>query len=418
MGQTNRMMSREQVQGEEREQKQGEEKENGNGNRNYISGELANSDDTHADLGASMKPPVKSWVQRKRASFELMCASRNEGVYNIKSDRLFLKQNCKHERKKSDLKPDLCLQMSALKDNDENEDSTSEISDRDPNKRRINAESMKEIFTEGGSETKETAKYDDQPCNVVSNDINEKNIKEDILEENVSETKYESKQEEQLCDEARGTDANEKNNYENMSDMMNIEAIISEQTDELIDPRTIKDPESDINEESSFDKVSEPKDDLMNNNQTCNEDVAHDINKENQDENINQSFLSRDEAIKLSTNASGNSQPRLSTIQGSKLLIKHGETDSTCKEDGMDKILDINIEKVNNTMNIIAEELESEDSVQGLPPSKTIKNYGSPNIPGKQAVIPTFGSKDPVVKKMVYNQYREMLRKYTQSSRL
>merc|ERR1711892_1132942 len=212
MGQTNRMMSREQVQGEEREQKQGEEKENGNGNRNYISGELANSDDTHADLGASMKPPVKSWVQRKRASFELMCASRNEGVYNIKSDRLFLKQNCKHERKKSDLKPDLCLQMSALKDNDENEDSTSEISDRDPNKRRINAESMKEIFTEDGSETKETAKYDDQPCNVVSNDIIEKNIKEDVIEENLSETKYESKQEEQLCNEAMGTNANEKNN--------------------------------------------------------------------------------------------------------------------------------------------------------------------------------------------------------------
>jgi len=401
------------VQGEEREQKQGEEEENGNVNRNYISGDLANSDDTHDDLGASMKPPVKSWVQRKRASFELMCASRNEGVYNIKSDRLFLKQNCKHERKKSDLKPDLCLQMSALKDNDENEDSTSEISDRDPNKRRINAESMKEIFTEGGSETKETAKYDDQPCNVVSNDIIEKNIKEDVIEENVSETKYESKQEEQLCNEAMGTNANEKNNSENVSDMMNIEAIISEQTDELIDPRTIKDAESDINEEASYDK-----DDLMNNNQTCNEDVANNINKENQGENINQSFLSRDEAIKLSTNASGNSQPRLSTIQGSKLLIKHGETDSTCKEDGMDKILDINIEKVNNTMNIIAEELESEDSDQGLPPSKTIKNYGSPNIPGKQAVIPTFGSKDPVVKKMVYNQYREMLRKYTQSSRL
>merc|ERR1711892_504354 len=376
-------MSREQVQGEEREQKQGEEREQKqgeeeeNGNRNYISGELVKSDDTHGDLEANMKPPVKSWVQRKRASFELMCASRNEGVYNIKSDRLILKQNCKHERKKSgeitdmisNYKPDLCLQMSALK---ENEDSTSQISDRDPNKRTINAESMKEIFSEGGAETKETAKYDDQPCNVVSNDIIEKNIKEDVIEENVSETKYESKQEGQLCNEAMGTNANEKNNSENVSDMMNIEAIISEQTDELIDPRTIKDAESDINEESSFDKVSEPKDDLMNNNQTCNEDVADDINKENQDANFNQSFLSRDEAIKLSTNASGNSQPRLSTIQGSKLLIKHGETDSTCKEDEMDKILDINVEKVKNTMNIIAEEFESED--QSLLPIKTIKN--------------------------------------------
>jgi len=387
---------------------------------------LVNSDDTHDDLGASMKPPVKSWVQRKRASFELMCASRNEGVYNIKSDRLFLKQNCKHERKKSgeitemisNYKPDLCLQMSPLKDNDENEDSTSQISDRDPDKRTIRAESMKEIFIEDGSETKEMSKYDDQPCNVVSNDIIEKNSKEDVIEENVSETKYELKQEEKLCDEATGTAANEKNNSENVSDMMNIEATILEQTDELIDPLTIKDTERDINEESSYDKVSEPKDDLMNNNQACNEDVANDINKENHDENINQSFLSRDEAIKLSTNASGNSQPRLSTIQGSKLLIKHGETDSTCKEDGMDKILDINVEKVNNTMNIIAEELESEDSDQGLLPPKTIKNYGSPNIPGKPAVIPTFGSKDPVVKKMVYNQYREMLRKYTQSSRL
>merc|ERR1711892_71087 len=166
MGQTNRMMSREQVQGEEREQKQGEEKENGNGNRNYISGELANSDDTHGDLEANMKPPVKSWVQRKRASFELMCASRNEGVYNIKSDRLFLKQNCKHERKKSgeitemigNYKPDLCLQMIPLQDNNENEDR--DISDRDPNKRTIIAEAIKEIFFEVGSESKERAKYD------------------------------------------------------------------------------------------------------------------------------------------------------------------------------------------------------------------------------------------------------------------
>merc|ERR1711892_679928 len=93
-----------------------------------------------------------------------------------------------------------------------------------------------------------------------------------------------------------------------------------------------------------------------------------------------------------------------------------GETDSTCKDEGMEKIHENSFEKVSNTMNIIAE--ESEGSDQRITNIITKKYTESPNIPGKQAVIPTFGSKDPVVKKMVYNQYREMLRKYTQSSRL
>jgi hypothetical protein len=33
-----------------------------------------------------------------------------------------------------------------------------------------------------------------------------------------------------------------------------------------------------------------------------------------------------------------------------------------------------------------------------------------------QAVVTNIGSRDPMVKKMVYNQYRDMLRKYSNTS--
>jgi len=135
-------------------------------------------------------------------------------------------------------------------------------------------------------------------------------------------------------------------------------------------------------------------------------------------ENVHTSFLSRDEAIKLSTNASGTSQPRLSTKAGSNLLIKHGETDSTCKEERTDKIRDKNVEKVSSATTINTQDFEPEESDQGLKTISTPRHNECQNLSAKPAVIPTFGSKDPVVKKMVYNQYREMLRKYTQSSRL
>ena len=61
-----------------------------------------------------------------------------------------------------------------------------------------------------------------------------------------------------------------------------------------------------------------------------------------------------------------------------------------------------------------------EDFDQGLKsiPAARYNNDCQNFLPAKHTATPTFGSKDPVVKKMVYNQYREMLRKYTQSSRL
>merc|ERR1719348_173303 len=142
------------------------------------------------------------------------------------------------------------------------------------------------------------------------------------------------------------------------------------------------------------------------------------VTKKNNDENVDKGFLSRDEAIKLSTNASGTSQPRLSTRPGNSLLIKHGETDSTCKEEETDKIQDKNVEKVSSATTINAKVFEPEESDQGLRTIPTPKYAECQNLSGKQTVTPTFGSKDPVVKKKVYNQYREMLRKYTQSSRL
>ena len=65
-----------------RDHKQGEDMKNGNGYRNSVGDNVDNDDDTRSDLGASRKSPVKSWVQRKRDSFELMCASRNEISYS------------------------------------------------------------------------------------------------------------------------------------------------------------------------------------------------------------------------------------------------------------------------------------------------------------------------------------------------
>lgn len=38
------------------------------------------------------------------------------------------------------------------------------------------------------------------------------------------------------------------------------------------------------------------------------------------------------------------------------------------------------------------------------------------NFTGRQPVMTKIGSRDPVVKKMVYNQYRDMLRKYSNTS--
>jgi len=144
------------------------------------------------------------------------------------------------------------------------------------------------------------------------------------------------------------------------------------------------------------------------------------VTQKNNDENVNTDFLSRDEAIKLSTNASGTLQPRLSTKAGNKHLIKHGETDSTCNKEETDKIQDKNVKKVSSSMTNNTKVFGPKELDQGLKtiPPPRYNNDCQNFLPAKQTVTPTFGSKDPVVKKMVYNQYREMLRKYTQSSRL
>jgi len=54
----------------------GEEQRHGSGYRNLVGIDLDKEDDT--DIGESRKPAVKSWVQRKRDSFEMMSASRND----------------------------------------------------------------------------------------------------------------------------------------------------------------------------------------------------------------------------------------------------------------------------------------------------------------------------------------------------
>ena len=95
------------------------------------------------------------------------------------------------------------------------------------------------------------------------------------------------------------------------------------------------------------------------------------------------------------------------------LIIKHEETDSPCKDDRTDKIQYKNVEKVCSSVTSIKK--KSDPDLETITTGTTNE---STNLAGKQTIVPTFGSKDPVVKKMVYNQYREMLRKYTQSSRL
>jgi preprotein translocase subunit SecD len=169
--------------------------------------------------------------------------------------------------------------------------------------------------------------------------------------------------------------------------------------------------------EKTEDKTTKRTNNLHIKEETHNKD-GDAINDDTERKKVNQSILSRDEAIKLSTNASGTLQPRMSTKTGSKLLIKHEETDSTFKDDGKDQIRPRIVRKVSNSMSIKKKEFEQEESDPGFINFPTAKPNESAKWGGKQTVIPTFGSKDPVMKKMVYNQYREMLRKYTQSSRL
>merc|ERR1719419_228532 len=160
--------------------------------------------------------------------------------------------------------------------------------------------------------------------------------------------------------------------------------------------------------------------------QEYNEDNNQPINSKHESTNLTQekdyipvrpSFLSRDEAIKLSTNASGTSQPRLSTKPGSKLLIKHEEYDSTCEDDVADKIQDKNVEKVYSKVSYKNQEADSRETNPGYFVKSISALNDTKGVGIKPAPIQSFASKDPVVKKMVYNQYREMLRKYTQSSR-
>jgi len=394
-GQGDKKMSREQEQGEERERKQGESV---NVNRNYISGDLANGDDTQDDLGASMKPPVQSWVQKKRASFELMCASRSDGF-------------------RSAYKPDYFVSKSYK----EKGDTTPKLSETKPYMGPIIAESIqiKETILEDISETEEDGRYEEQPCNVILNASNEKNnggIVSDSIQ--MTENTREELKGKKPCNTGVAGEVNEKKNYENVPFITKIGEHVSEpKKDSVYEHQPfIEAIKTYVNEKINLKDSLETEEDSMNKNEQYNAVEASDLDYKNNDENVKNSFLSRDEAIKLSANASGTTQPRLLTITGSKLLIKDGGTDSACKEEGMEKIPGISVEKVSNTMNIIAE--ESEGSDQRITNILTKKYTESPNIPGKQAVIPTFGSKDPVVKKMVYNQYREMLRKYTQSSRL
>ena len=329
-----------------REHKQGEEIKNGNGYRNSVGDNVDNDDDTQSDLGASRKSPVKSWVQRKRDSFELMCASRNESLHikenNQKTKLMFSKQDSKKDDNKT---------------GGNNVVSTFDTFEED------------NFCGPQHLTTKETIKENQEKLDENDENFSLMNVsKDDKMDENV-----------QLC-----ISGEELMKETSITDSMKTEEKVSDLTDEL-----------------HFE------------DKPHNETIVSDDNELNIDRNYNKSMLSRDEAIKLSTNASGTSQPRLSTKTGSKLLIKHEETDSTCKDDRTDKRQDKNDEKVCSSVTIIKK--QSDLDLETIPTGKTNE---STNLAGKQTIVPTFGSKDPVVKKMVYNQYREMLRKYTQASRL
>ena len=60
------------------------------------------------DLGISKKSTCKSWVQKKRDSFELMCASNNENLHHkgnfMKTEKSPTKETFKEYVKKNELK--------------------------------------------------------------------------------------------------------------------------------------------------------------------------------------------------------------------------------------------------------------------------------------------------------------------------
>ena len=329
----------------------GEEHKSGNGYRNMVGIDL-DTDDT--DLATSGKQPVKSWVQRKRDSFEMMCASRNE---NFCKKGVTIKTIEKNTRKYK---------------NDQTEDEINK------------AKSISEQTDDKSSKSSEISMSEkDLNKDVAIADQKEEGSTQEVE----SETHFEPSTKHVTNMELATFSETQKKNYEN---------------------------EPHKEEESIQDTKVESK----NLKESSNEPGF--VTQKNNDENVNTDFLSRDEAIKLSTNASGTLQPRLSTKAGNKHLIKHGETDSTCNKEETDKIQDKNVKKVSSSMTNNTKVFGPKELDQGLKtiPPPRYNNDCQNFLPAKQTVTPTFGSKDPVVKKMVYNQYREMLRKYTQSSRL
>ena len=115
------------------------------------------------------------------------------------------------------------------------------------------------------------------------------------------------------CNTGVASEVNEKENYENFPSITKIGENVSEpKKDSVYEHQPfIEAIKTYVIEKINLKDSLETEEDSMNKNEQHNTVEASDLDDKNNNENVKNSFLSRDEAIKLSTNASGNSQPKL-----------------------------------------------------------------------------------------------------------
>lgn len=130
----------------------------------------------------------------------------------------------------------------------------------------------------------------------------------------------------------------------------------------------------------------------------------------------------RMEAIKLSTIASGGCRENYNeAVKTPDVMVETVTMTPKIPDTGKPKeIKEAEPPLVKQPNNSNEEILETEEApVQSFnftPSTTKAKPIDCFNFTGGQPVITNIGSKDPMVKKMVYNQYREMLRSYRNTS--
>jgi len=346
------------------------------------------------------QPTCKSWVQKKKDSFELMCAANTENTHlrgsKKKTDKYPVKQAPTQISNATDENTNTEQNTRVLVCEAKTENTYQKAKSIATNENQENQTHMEDLKEK---EDKINFDFDELNTKEQTDSINsyqkEKTIATHKNQENQTHKEDVKEQEEKINFDFDKLKTKEQTDSINTYQKENNTATKENQVNQT-QKDDVKEQEEKIN--FDFDKLNTKE-------QTDSVNTAKRVMI--MDKKVNTIFLSRDEAIKLSTNASGTSQLRMSSRTGSNFPISYGETCITCKDDIKDiQDINTNVEQEYNSNYMKT----SDEKDAGYPPTATIAT-----VPWMQ---PTVGSSDPTVKKMVYNQYREMLRKYTQTSRM